>query len=91
MSGSSTITWHVEQAHEPPQAPRTQGLSANELHDLAPNDLRTLHFNVVGLCDVQQVVALGNLEIDPHTVLVNEGHIDPAQALELAYNACLQC
>ena len=37
----------------------------------------TLHLKVVRLRDVQQVVPLGDLQINPGTVLFNESDVDP--------------
>lgn len=37
----------------------------------------TLHLEVVRLRDIQQVVPLGDLQINPGTVLFNESDVDP--------------
>lgn len=76
MPSSSTMTWHVEHAHEPPQAPVrrrhvSKGSSRRERGQ--KNSGPTFHLEIVGLRDVEQVVPVRDLESVLISLLVNEG------------------
>lgn len=53
VSGSSTITWHVEQAQDPPHAP-IRVIMSDIWNSITIMSTRlTFHFKVIGLCDVE--------------------------------------
>lgn len=74
FSGSSIITWHVEQAQEPPQAPNPRQFHR---HLSSRKGIRTFHLQVVGLGNVQQIIPLRYLKAKLLAIFVHEGHIDP--------------
>lgn len=79
---TSTMTWHVEHAKEPSQAPGRQTCNVNAWYrmvNLASVLLAgTFKVYFVGMCDFQQVCAYWGLNSDFFPVFVNKGHLNPA-------------
>ena len=69
------MTWHVEQAQEPPHAPTM--ISAIAIRYVSRID-RTFHLQIFILRNVQQVVARRHLARRFLAVFVNERNFDPA-------------
>lgn len=69
------MTWQVEQAHEPPQAP--------EIFDSVQGRMKlgrkglTFHIEIIGLGNVQEVVAGTDLKCMFGSVFVDKGHMQP--------------
>jgi hypothetical protein len=47
----------------------------------------TFHLKVICLCDIEQVITLGNLELYLGAILVNESHIDPTDSVSMQLNS----
>lgn len=66
------MTWHVEQAQDPPHAPVKD---VSEVRIVSGSKVHTLHLNIVGLGNVQEVVSLCDYEGLLIAVLVYEGNV----------------
>ena len=66
----------MEQAHDPPQAPKAKvRFSAGYADDKLGRP--TLHFQIVLLGNIKEIVALGHLEIMLLPFFINKGDFQP--------------
>lgn len=82
------MTWQVEQAQDPPQAPakrrKCQQLEENyNIVKMHSEKTQTFHLKIVGLGNIQQVITLGDLKIVLLAILVNKRDIDPDKRLSM--------